>query len=61
MARRGISEQQVERCVRRPDVERPAKREGARRMEKRLSARIRLIVIAEETDRNFWVITAFKQ
>ena len=59
MRRRGISEIQVERAIREPDVVRPARRQGAQRFEKRLSKRRRLTVIAEVEKRETWVITAW--
>jgi len=49
LMQRGIRPEQVEQAVRRPDASRPARRQGAKRLEKKLSARRRLIVIAEET------------
>ena len=60
MRRRGISVEQVERCVRKPDAERPARRSGAKRLEKKLSARTRVVVIAEEGSTEVWIVTAFK-
>ncbi|MHC4698695.1 MAG: DUF4258 domain-containing protein [Planctomycetota bacterium] len=60
MRRRGVTTEQVELAIRQPDAARPAKRPGATRFEKRLSARRRVIVIAEEDSRSFWVITAWK-
>jgi len=51
MRKRGISEEQVEKVILNPEVSRPAKREGARHVEKAFSKSRRLIVIAEfETD-----------
>ena len=48
LRKRGISEAQVEGVVKKPDVRRDAKRKGAVRLEKRISARKRLVVIVEE-------------
>lgn len=59
MQGRGISEDQIERAVRSPDVSRPARREGCRRLEKRFSRRRRLAVIVEPTRGFIRVISAF--
>jgi len=60
MAQRGVSEEQVRRVIRDPDQIRPAKRNYAIRLEKKLSKRKRLCVIADDQGRNTtWVISAF--
>lgn len=59
MNKRGIDDRQVEEAIYHPDAVRPAKRDGARRYEKKLSKRRRVRVIAEETDSEIWVITAW--
>lgn len=61
MAERGISKEQVTRAIRHPDKQGPAKRADATRFEKKLSPKKRLIVIAEEHVREFWVITAWRK
>jgi hypothetical protein len=61
MASRGISQEQAEYVIRSSKQKRPAKRPGAIRIEKRLSARRRLIVIVEEEDTFIRVITAYLQ
>jgi hypothetical protein len=48
MAQRGVTREHVAASVRRPNASRPAKRKGARRLERSFSARRRLVVIAEE-------------
>jgi uncharacterized protein DUF4258 len=58
-AERGISRDQAAQVLRDPDAERPAKNRAARRFEKALSKRSRLVVIAEEKAAEFWVITAW--
>jgi hypothetical protein len=57
--RRGIDKTQVERVIRRPDVQRHARRKGAIRLEGKLSPRRRLAVILEEDATGVFVITAF--
>ena len=59
MRQRGISEEQVEAVVDKPDVARPARRDGAVRLEKRLGTTTRLAVIVEETRDFVRVVTAF--
>ena len=59
MQQRGVSEQQVSQTVRNPDTRRPARRDDARRFEKALSSKRRLVVIARETDSSFTVISTF--
>jgi hypothetical protein len=59
MNRRGVSQEQVEAIVDRPDCARKAKRPGARKLEKRLSTRRRLAVIIEEADGYVRVVTAY--
>jgi hypothetical protein len=59
LVERGISRDQVSQTLRRPDTEREANRPGARRFEKSISKRIRIVVIAEETTHEFVVITAW--
>jgi len=59
MRQRGISEEQVEAVVDKPDVARPSRRDGAVRLEKRLSTTKRLAVIVEETRDFVRVVTAF--
>jgi hypothetical protein len=56
---RGISRQQVEVVLRRPDAIRRAKISAYKRFEKRISRRRRLAVIAEETSDSLIVITSF--
>jgi len=60
MRRRGINETQVEQTIREPTSVRSAKRPGAKRFERKISARKRLVVIAEESNDSYWVITAWK-
>jgi hypothetical protein len=57
---RGISKNQVAQALRHPDTERRAKNRKARRFEKALSARNRLVVIAEEKATEFLVISAWQ-
>ncbi|MBN1512873.1 MAG: DUF4258 domain-containing protein [Phycisphaerae bacterium] len=59
MGERSVSTDQVERAVRSPDGERVARREGATRLEKRFSARRRLVVIIEEEHSFVRVVTTF--
>jgi arginine repressor len=59
LAERGISKDQVSRTLREPDAVRTAKRMGARRFEKAMSKRNRLVVIAEETANEFMVISTW--
>jgi hypothetical protein len=56
---RGVSRENVALALRHPDTTRPARRENARRFEKAVSRRRRLIVIAEERTTEFCVITAW--
>lgn len=60
MSERGISKKQVEQTIWFPDCVRTANRPGAKRFEKKFSPRRRITVIAEEFEREFWVISAFK-
>lgn len=60
MRRRGITKEQVEATIRRPSAIQPAQRKGAKRFERKLSARKQMNVIAEEGSREFWIITAWK-
>ena len=59
LAERGVSKEHVARSLRQPEVERPAKREDARRFEKAISRKRRVVVIAEERATEFWVISAW--
>ena len=59
MQQRGISKEQVAQVLRRPQANRSARREGAKRLERRLSAKRRLAVIVEETDRFIRIVSAF--
>ena len=59
MAARGIDKRQVEKVVRDPDTVRPANRDNADRLEKAISRRRRLAVIASEHRSEFWIISAF--
>ena len=61
MQKRGITQGQVEQTIRKPDRKGPAKRPGATRFERKASKRRKTIVIAEEHDTSFWVITAWKK
>ena len=56
---RGVSRDQVSQTLRQPDAERKAKRKGAKRFEKSISKRMRIVVIAEETASEFMVISAW--
>lgn len=60
MSERGISKEQVEQTIWFHDRVRNANRLGAKRFEKKFSPRRRITVIAEEFEREFWVISAFK-
>lgn len=60
MEERGISKEQVEKTIRLHDRIRPARRPGAKRFEKKFSPKTTVKVIADETDREFWVVSAFK-
>ena len=60
MSERGISKEQVEQTIRFHDGVRNANRPGAKRFEKKFSPKRRIVVIAEEYEREFWVISAFK-
>ena len=57
--RRGISKTLTTMTVRNSDTERPARRADARRFEKKLSRRRRLVVIAVEHRSHLLIITAF--
>lgn len=57
MEERGVSEAEVESVLERPQVRRPARREGAFRFERAISKRRRVVVIAEET-KNFWRVVS---
>jgi hypothetical protein len=59
MNQRGISRQQVESAVRNPDVQRPARRPGAIRLERRLSSSRRINVIVEEEKTFIRVVTVW--
>ena len=59
MSQRGISREQVAEVVRKPQANRPAKREGVRRLESRFSARRRLAVIVENGPYCIEIISAF--
>ena len=59
MQDRGVSCDQVGKVVRRPTENRPAKRKGARRLEKRISVKKRLAVIVEEEKDFIRIVTAF--
>jgi hypothetical protein len=59
MSQRGVSSDQVAQTLRKPDTERPAKNQNAKRFEKTFSKTKRLSVIAEEKPAEFWVISAF--
>ncbi len=59
MQERGVSRDQVKRTVHRPLANRPARRDGARRLEQKMSARKRLAVIVEEDKGFFRVVSAF--
>lgn len=61
MQTRGVSEEQVEKVVRLPDRIGQAKRQNAKRLEKRLSKRRRLIVIVDEESTFIRVVTAYYQ
>ena len=57
MAQRGITQQQVEAALARPDAVRPADTPDARQFEKRLSKRRRITIVAVETSDAFRVVT----
>jgi hypothetical protein len=59
MRQRAVSKHEIEACVTKPDLMRPARAVGARRFEKKLLRRRRLAVIAEERDDHIRVITAW--
>ena len=59
LAERGVSKEHVARALRQPDAERPAKREDAKRYEKAISKKRRVVVIAEERATEFWVISTW--
>ena len=59
MAQRGVTSTHVASALRNPDAERPAKRKDARRFEKVISKRRRVVVIASESASDFWVISAW--
>jgi hypothetical protein len=59
MRQRGVSGEEVEACVAKPDLTRPARAADARRFEKAFSRRRRVAVIAEERDDHIRVITAW--
>jgi hypothetical protein len=61
LTERGVSTDQVARTLRNPDVVRPAKSPRAKRFEKALSKRTRLVVIAEEKPTEFLVISAWEK
>ncbi len=56
---RGVDKSQVAKALRSPDSERSASRPGATRLEKALSRRRRLAVIAVESRDSFLVLSAF--
>ncbi len=59
MQDRGVSREQVAKTVRRPSANRPARREGATRLERKMSARKRLVVIVEEEKDFIRVVSVF--
>ncbi len=59
MQDRGVSREQVTKTVRRPSTNRLARREGAKRLERKLSKRKRLAVIVEEEKDFIRVVSAF--
>ena len=59
MQQRAVSRDQIEACVTKPDLMRPARSVGARRFEKQLSRKKRLAVVIEEHDAYIRVITAW--
>lgn len=59
LSQRGVSHEQIERVVRSPDAARPAKRRGALRLEKAMSARKRLAVIAEVSRTDVLIVSAW--
>jgi hypothetical protein len=59
MSQRSVSREQIEQVVRSPDAVRPAKRRGALRLEKAMSARKRLAVIAEVSRTDALIVSAW--
>jgi hypothetical protein len=59
MNHRGVSEDQVEQTIRKPDQQRRANREGGTRFEKRFSRNKRLALIVDEEKALICVVTAF--
>jgi len=56
---RGVSHEQVERTVRFPDAVRSAKRPRAKRFEKAISRRKRLVVIAGVSGRDIRIVSVW--
>jgi len=59
MAQRGVSEEQVEEAIQRPDRRRPARRPRAARYEKQISLSRRLCVILDVERDVFRIVSVF--
>ena len=59
MSQRGVSRAQIERVIRTPDTVRRARRRGAIRLEKAISARRRLAVIAEASKTSVLIVSVW--
>lgn len=59
MGQRGVSERDVEQAVRRASKVRPARRPDAKRFELQVSKSRRIVVIAAERPRWFWIVSVW--
>ena len=60
MKERGIEKSMIEKALRAPDLVRDAKRDDAKRYEKSISKRRKIVVIASQDRDSFWVISAWR-